>query len=296
MGIHLPLPTPRLNYGQLVNRACHLNDGIVLRLQVLPQRGKGNTWFDDSGKSNHGTLTGGPTWGGAMGRPGGLGSLNLDGVDDYVDCGDIPAFDSQTYLSVFAWARITTQDGRISSIVHKQDTVTAAKRWSLSPSQPTIGDDDDILVLLGSDGNNAYGYTSAGILPLNTWTHVGFVFDGTGAANADRLKIYVNGLAASVTYNATIPASTADQDGSLWFGRYPGQQYFPGQIDDMRILTRACSASDVTAIYQDSLRGYNKTLNRVQSRAAFDQGGGAAAMVGRGLTHSTKIYRRSKVA
>lgn len=179
-------------------------------------------------------------------------ALSFDGVDDYVDVGDVDELDGQSALSVFAWIKITKQDGRISSVVYKGGGVS---RWSLSPSQASIGDDNDLLVLM-NNGTNAYGYTTGDILPLNTWTHVGFVFDGTQSDNAGRLKIYVNGVSQSVTYSLTIPATTPSNANVLEIGHYQTPyHYFPGTIDDLRMYNRALSADEVAKLY--SMQGNN---------------------------------------
>ncbi|MHC4792294.1 MAG: LamG-like jellyroll fold domain-containing protein, partial [Planctomycetota bacterium] len=50
------------------------------------------------------------------------------------------------------------------------------------------------------------------------WAHLGVVFDGGGAANADRLKLYINGTQRTLTYAGTIPATTTDSTANLLLG------------------------------------------------------------------------------
>src|SRR3990167_9254519 len=91
-----------LYYGDLVNRSCQLNSGLVSWLMAVPWYMSGPRFIDIFGK-NHGTLTNGPTWQGAMGRPGGNGSLNFDGTDDYVDCGAMLGSQPVNDLTVSMW-------------------------------------------------------------------------------------------------------------------------------------------------------------------------------------------------
>ena len=51
------------------------------------------------------------------------------------------------------------------------------------------------------------GRTDA-VLANGTWTHCAFTYNGGGAANADRLQIYINGVAQTLTFEGTIPATT----------------------------------------------------------------------------------------
>jgi hypothetical protein len=104
----LTLPGSRvLNYGNPVNPLAPLNRGLVGWWLNLPSRGKGNTVFDLCGKY-HGTLTNGPTWSGALGRPGGFGAVTFDGSNDYITLGVAPAalkFTAISPFSISAWVR-----------------------------------------------------------------------------------------------------------------------------------------------------------------------------------------------
>src|SRR5688572_20641043 len=110
----LPFPARYLNYGQAVNRAHPLNRGLVSWWMNLPQRGKGNTFFDIAGR-NHGTLLNGPVWSGPP-HPGGWGSLSFI-TDDKVSVTTHSTLNiGSGDWSVFAWVyRVTgaTTNGNI---------------------------------------------------------------------------------------------------------------------------------------------------------------------------------------
>jgi hypothetical protein len=68
-----------------VDWAHPLNRGLVADWTILPIPGwRGGLTLRDlvrgGRRPNDGTLTAGPTWGGAKGRPGGFGSLNTNGT------------------------------------------------------------------------------------------------------------------------------------------------------------------------------------------------------------------------
>jgi len=70
-----------------------VTNGLVLALDAGNTKSYvsgSTTWFDKSGRGNNGTLVNGPTF-----NTGSLGSIVFDGVNDYVDSGNI----STTILS-----------------------------------------------------------------------------------------------------------------------------------------------------------------------------------------------------
>lgn len=269
MGLFLPLPMPRLNYGQLVNRTCHLNDGLVAWWLTLPQRGRGNTFFDIAARY-HGTLTNGPTWGGFT-HPGGYGSINFDGSNDSVDLTDINAIDGVAAFTLSHWICPTTDGFYV--FASKADAALT-NGWLF---QTVNLDNTDILFYFGAAASG--GQTSTNRLTAGVWHHLVVVFDGSLAGDANRLKIYWNGAQETLTFSGLgIPATMESTATSARLGGWEGETaYFNGKLDDVRFYARALSSLDVFALHQDSRRGYQQTLNRVRSYSVFDVGGAAPA-------------------
>ena len=69
---------------------------------------------DASGNGHHGSLQNGPNW---VPENGG-GTFDFDGVDDYIDAGDISAAEGLSEVSVSAWVR-TDDDSRDAVLVSK---------------------------------------------------------------------------------------------------------------------------------------------------------------------------------
>lgn len=83
-----------------------VTDGLVLYLDAANTKsypGSGTTWNDLSKSQLNGTLTNGPTFNSANG-----GSIVFDGVDDYVDLGNVlnPGLSSQT---ISLWCKVGSQ-------------------------------------------------------------------------------------------------------------------------------------------------------------------------------------------
>jgi hypothetical protein len=119
----------------------------------------------------------------------------------------------------------------------------------------------------GSDGNDGkvslviWGAASANVvtapspIPLNTWTNITGVWDGS------KLRIYINGLEAN-SANQTINPYDGDNDikigADLNLGTDPANwRYFNGTIDDIHIYNYALTASQVKQEYnQGSAVGF----------------------------------------
>ena len=80
---------------------------------------------------------------------------------------------------------------------------------------------------------------SAGQLPANVWTHMAATYDGA------TIRLYVNGtLSGSTTATGSLPASTGPfriGGNAIW------DEFFSGQLDDLRLYNRALSATEVQA-------------------------------------------------
>jgi hypothetical protein len=66
--------------------------------------------------------------------------------------------------------------------------------------------DNNVYFLL-ANGPVTYGFSSQNITGWNHWT---FTFDGSQTGNANRLKVYVNGVAVTLGFIGTIPSTTSN--------------------------------------------------------------------------------------
>lgn len=98
----------------------------------------------------------------------------------------------------------------------------------------------------------AYGEIATA-LPLNTWSHVVYVFDGTQADNATRLLGYLNGSVQSLSFSGTIPVAIPNDGGgasnAMMLGSLSGGSYYTGLVDMFGFWNRAISSAEVTELY-----------------------------------------------
>jgi hypothetical protein len=66
---------------------------------------------------------------------------------------------------------------------------------------------DNVMYFLCANGSTSYAFNSQNI---TGWNHWAFTFDGSQTGNANRLRGYLNGVALSLSFFGTIPATTSN--------------------------------------------------------------------------------------
>jgi len=144
-------------------------------------------------------------------------------------------------LTVSAW--IYQESLSEGSIAYNERDIVSY--WGFEASD-TWGGNDEVAVFLSDASNTHWGYTTNGAHGTNSWEHWVFVYNGSLSGNSNRLKVYKNGATQSLTFFGTIPASITGHSGSPY--SYIGGGW-NGRIDDVRIYTRALTATEVMNLY-----------------------------------------------
>jgi len=179
----------------------------------------------------------------------------FDGVNDIINCGTLSSItDNVSKLSISFWFKLDDTDesrwaGKYSNTA----------RW-ISCQQNSSS---DILFIISDGTTYPYGYFEAidsGLVVIDTWYHIAFVYDGTESGNANRCKIYLNGNLRPLIFNNIIPATTYDFSslGSPPDWRIGGDGWLDnanGNITSFQIRNSAPTAAEV-------LQNYNTTKER----------------------------------
>jgi hypothetical protein len=188
--------------------------------------GSGTTTADVTGRGNTGTLAG-ATWTTA-GRNG--TALSFNGTSSMVTIADAASLDLTSAMTMEAWVRPAVATSWRTVILKESGTNGLA--YAL---YATNGAAPSFYLNNGSNDFNADGTSQ---LPLNTWTHLAATYDGS------TLRLYVNGTLAG-TRTAAISARVSTSPLRIG-GNAIWDEFFSGQIDDVRLYSRALSASEVT--------------------------------------------------
>lgn len=212
-----------------------------------PDMPTGTTAADRSGAGNTGTLTGNAAR--ALGKIG--QGMTFDGSGDYVDVGDMTSIEGQSQVSFAAWVKPRALVD-FAGIFGKQFS-DSTNDLSVIAGGGSIA--NTAVVFMTRNGSSDYGYTGSGKLAVGTWTHVVATFDGSQSGNANRMKIYINGVSETLTFSGTIPATTPASTTPMTIGRISsvgGTYEFNGFIDEARIYNRTLSAGEAAALYNQS--------------------------------------------
>ena len=174
----------------------------------------------------------------------------FDGTDDIVDCGDIHGIDGATKLTINAWMKRSQSD----SVVTIGKTQSANYRVSIN-----IFHDGNLYVNAGTGSSYAFGSVS---LAGTDWNYISYVFDGTQSGNSSRLKVYVNGVAQTLSFSgANIPSSIPPTSATFKIGKDNANNIFSeGCIKDVSVFNEAFSVSEVQEIFNDGV-AYDATTH-----------------------------------
>lgn len=182
-------------------------------------------------------------------------ALSFDGVNDYVNMGDI---DITTGITLSAWVYVTDYmpDPTYSfgEIMSKEDSAYELGIWEFD------------IKFIGQFGSTDSSYddlkTSGWPLGVDAWHHVAATYDG------DKMRIYVDGVEEA---NKNRTGNINTNNTPVWVGgraRGAGIYWFQGKIDDVRIYSHALSDADIGILYLQMLMtgGLQTQLNNLQTQ------------------------------
>lgn len=207
----------------------------------------GLTLYDVSKFENHGTLTGGPTWGIGQFGP----AISFDGSNDYVDVGVKASLDVLPYLTVTCWVKRGSNGyGTVFEKGNIADGYFYYAGSSVVKPRLYIGP-------LFLDATNFISATE--------WSHLAVSYDGV------TVKHYLNGIGngsgtVANDNNATAVAFLIGTNGL-------GSEYWNGFIDDMRVFNRPLAEDEITQIYNKPFSMFVEHQRKIFTVPAAPAGG-----------------------
>jgi hypothetical protein len=227
-------------------------DELVLYLQgnqVISYPTTGSSWYDISGYGTNGTLINGPTFNSS------LGTIFLDGVDDFVTCS----------ITNIAPTTFNNQDITFE-ILCNTTTNDDAYHTLMYVTSPNVGSGNYADITLGQWRNGLQNgsfywqvstlvqsylidssttYTSTNIATgkffhvVGTWSKNGASYTGT---------LYVNGTSVASS-NSAISTYTASDATKVYIGSDIYNSYRQGNVNNSKIYSKALTAAEVTQNY-----------------------------------------------
>ena len=162
--------------------------------------------------------------------------LNFDGVNDYVSLGTSisSAINNTNTLTLEAWINPSALNGWNNIIC---DYNGASQKFLFR-----VRNNNNVQFWINGNAMN-----SIITIPLNTWTHVAGVYDGTNT------YVYVNGvLIASQALTGNFPTASYE---TVIGSRVGGSELFTGSIDEVRVWTTARTAEQINGSMNCELQG-----------------------------------------
>jgi hypothetical protein len=220
-----------------------VTDGLVLHLDAgntSSYPGTGIDWYDLTNNDNDGTLLNGASY-----VTDGGGSISFDGVNDYVNYGDVMNKDGSTPFSVGVTFNADTLG--LVGLISKY-------KWNSWNGFIVCIISNKIYFLIGNGSNNAI--LVRGSTTITTGVYYNIVVTYDGSTNASGVNIYVNGVLESMVTSVDNFTGGLSNTDNLTVGAFSDPTgYFNGNIYSSQIYNRALTESEIQ-------QNYNTTKGR----------------------------------
>lgn len=213
------LPPPPALATPYSDAVLALSPAAFYLLDEAAPSGSGSV-LDSSGNAAHGNPSAsGLTWGITSPITSQTSTAaGFDGSAGDINCGTPAGTTGNSAITVAGWIYVPTGGPNYGGAAARMGTAAGTGNthgWALQ----TRSSLRRVFVAARNNNSGTWGTTPDNSIPLDTWVHVAFVYNGSLSGNSARLKIYVGGSQiGSMTYNGTIPASLGTTNQPLRIG------------------------------------------------------------------------------
>jgi len=189
----------------------------------------------------NGTLTNGATYGTGIINQG----FSFDGVNDYVNLGNVLDFDGSTPFTFNAW--VNKSASKFHSIISKQGSSPNFTGYNFRINQTGAG---KLELIVNNTASTDWIYCASTTSYTNgAYSMLTVTYNGSQDANG--VTFYINGVDAGLTITANSLTLSASNSNDCILGAAPlgGNQYTNGLIDEVGVWNRELSSSEVTELY-----------------------------------------------
>ncbi len=165
------------------------------------------------------------------------GAFRFDGVNDYVSVGPDESLRlTEGTYSQALWIKSTSYDDRYHGVMGYQVGNSVGTRYPFIYVR-----NDAIYAGFGTGGSTWKGIVADDVITIGSWNHVAVTFDGGS------MQLLVNGeiVATNDNLGGSLPTTLHSR---LDIGRV--NNYFQGQLDDVRMYNRSLSQSEIQSLLQ----------------------------------------------
>ena len=215
-----------------------LTDGLVA---YYPFNGNAN---DESGNGNNGVIYGADLTLDRFGNN--ANAYHFDGINDYIDCSNSSIFNISSEITLSCWVR--TNDNRSGLIgrptmISKWSYTDEGQAYWFALNEGKLG--STFNAITGEDNEN-WGNTK---INDNQWHLVTVSADGNLIQK--QIKVYIDGqLDCEYDASGTI-IKTSNSNVLIGVCLLPDHGSFLGDIDDIRIYSRALSEAEIDTLYHE---------------------------------------------
>ena len=215
-------------------------DGLVLNLDAARKDSynrTGTTWNDISGNGNNGTLTNGPTFDSED-----YGSIVFDGVDDYVNLGDVLFPSGTTDFTIDIW--VNFKDSVVNDYVFSKGS--AAAGIAGSTFYMVTGTNYVRFTATDSTPTRSTSVEHQGVV-INQWYNFTYTYNGTTITG------YRDG--GNIMTNTSITGSLQYVNQPIRIGTHTYGSANPNMdVSNFKIYNRALTQDEITQNF-NALRG-----------------------------------------
>ena len=190
------------NYVAPVSLSSIVSNGLILNLDAgnaTSYPGTGTTWTDLSVNGNNGTLINGVSYGSSNG-----GGLTFDGVNDYVITSNNLGISGDSAVSISTWVKLI----ELGSGSYGFRTISMfGNVYSSGGGMGIMHRGNGTLSVAFYQGLAATSL--GGIIAANNWYNI-TITKSPGAVGVETTKMYVNGVAQTLTFNTSITPNFAN--------------------------------------------------------------------------------------
>lgn len=235
----------------------------------------GEDLCDSSGNGLHATHSGAVNW---VGSDGGQwdsisntqfssgDSVTLNGSSEYATSANYNQTANQSFTAM-AWIYPTSTMSNSNGIVSRGQS--GSGQWSLFGGAP--GNNNKIGFWTSNPSESLYNPNE---VTLNQWHHVAAVYDGSKKLFVDGELVATDASAGFNTFNIPFTIGKWDYNTANW--------YFPGDIDEAKVYSRALSEEEIVANYERRLY----TSSTIELAAGSQEAGSPSTVSERTITFS----------